>query len=233
MKSIKLALWAVVTLAFGISSARAGIGIVTNYSKLTVSAIVTTNGNASTNGSVFKQPVSKVKLGNKQLLALFGQWAGTDSWPVGAQLAVGWDPYPSWNGDILVVDKTGTNVLYDASVSSNNYFYVTFNSYYGAYTESQLNATNAAGYDNITQWYSSELGLYDGGLPYTDILATGGDTQVFKQSWSATAYTTWSDSESALMPTQGQQVYLDNEAVSFSATVKAVGKGKGENPYWY
>jgi len=41
-----------------------------------------------------------------------------------AQLVVGWSQ--GWNGDVLVVDKTGTNVLFDANYSSDAYFVVNF-----------------------------------------------------------------------------------------------------------
>ena len=145
---------------------------------------------------------------------------------------MGWES--KWDGDVLVVDKTGTNVLYNAD-SGPAYFYVEFDYEDGAYTETELDAD--PGYDTWKETLTADFYLYDDGtfLPYTDISSYGGDTQTFKQSWDASGkYTTWSDSESAKFPFTGDEYFLDSGSeTTVSGTVSASGKGKGMNWYWY
>ena len=79
MKSTKLAILATAaTLVFCVSSAKAGIGIMTNYSKVNFSLIITTNGQYTsktvTGGTLYKYPTATVKIGNKQLLDLAAHW---------------------------------------------------------------------------------------------------------------------------------------------------------------
>ena len=236
MKSTKLALLATAaTLAFCASSAKAAIGVVTNYSKANFSFVITTNGQSTsktvTGGTLYTYPTGTVKIGNKQLLDLTAHWAST-TWPAGAQLVVGWDA--PWDGDVLVVDKTGTNVLYNCD-SGSAYFYVEFDYEDGAYTETYLDAD--PGYDTWKETLESYFYLYDDGtyLPYTDLWSYGGDKQAFKQSWDASGnYTTWSDSESAVFPYTGDEYFMDSGSyTTFSGKVTASGKGKSYNYYWY
>jgi hypothetical protein len=235
MKLNKLAFTAVAAaLALGAFSAKASIGIVTNYSKLTVSGLVTTNV-YSASGNLEKWTAKTAKFGNKQLLDLFAHWDGT-TWPTGAQLVVGWDSI--WDGDVLVVDKTGTNVLYDASTGSGSgaaYFYVDFDDEEGCYSEAYLDAS--PGYESWTEQYTADFELYDDDyyLPYTYFSAYGGNAQKFKQSWDANGnYTTWSDSESAVFPNNGDQYWLDfGSETTVSGKIGASGKGKGMNWYWF
>ncbi len=98
------------------------IGTVTNFSKLNISLVITTNIYTS-NGNKEITTAKSVKLTNKQFLDLFAAWAGT-TWPSGAQLVQGWDE--EWDGDVLVVDKTGTNVLYDAMTETVQLFFFRF-----------------------------------------------------------------------------------------------------------
>jgi hypothetical protein len=231
MKLIKLtSLAAVAMLVLGVISAQAQA--ITNYSKLTVSAVAITNAPSTYNSSthVYKYTTAKSKFGNKQLLALYADWAGT-TWPAGAQLVVCWQGGTNY-GDVLVVDKTGTNMLFNANNGvTYGSFQVEFDDYSGAYNEIGVEAS--PGYDKWTEWMRARFYLYDDDYYYTSMTAYGEDTQNFKQEWDLTDYTKWSDSESANFPRQGVYSFQDNYDVSFSATVKAKGKGLGNNYYWY
>ena len=235
MKSTKLALLATAAaLAFGVSSAKAAIGVVTNYSKVTFSLVITTNGpttsKATSGGTLYKYPTGTVKIGNKQLLSALGLWS-TNTWPAGAQLVVGWDQ--PWDGDVLVVDKTRTNVLYDADTGSS-YFYVDWTDDYGAYKETYLDAV--PGYENYTENNTVYFYLYDDTyLPYMDLWAYGGEKQTYKQSWDASGnYSGWSDSDSIMIPFTGDQYYFDSGSeTTFSGKITSSGKGKGWSWYWW
>ena len=237
MKSTKLALLATAaTLAFCASSAKAAIGVVTNYSKANFSFVITTNGPSTsktvTGGYLYKYPTGTVKIGNKQLLSATALWSGT-TWPAGAQLVIGWDQ--PWDGDILVVDKTGTNVLFDAYASAypTAYFYVDFEYDYGAYTETYLDAD--PGYENWTETGDAYFYFYDDTyLPYMDLWAYGGETTTYKQSWDATGKDNgWSVSDSIKIPFTGDEIYLDNDYTTLSGKVTTAGKGKSYAYYWW
>src|ERR1700744_3959596 len=113
---IKFMLMAVVTMFAFSYSGQASIGVTTNFNKLNISIVVTTNATPVTVDNVTTWKASRAKLANKDLLTIF---AGTNFantiFPTGAQLVVGWDD--PWQGDVLVVDKSGTNVLYDVNNS--------------------------------------------------------------------------------------------------------------------
>lgn len=234
MKLTKLAIVAAAaTLVVGVSSARAGEGVTTNYSILNFKTTIVTNGTSSSKGNLTIYPVGKVKAGNKQLLDLFANWAGT-TWPTGAKLVVGWDA--PWDGDVLVVDKTRTNVLFDASsdVSSYAYFYVDFNDEDGAYKEQYLDAD--PGYNNWTESYGADFELYDDdfNLYYTEIYCYGGNTQTFKQAWDASGNgTKWSDKEKAMFNYCYDHEFVFNTSMSATTKITASGHGIGYNPYWY
>jgi hypothetical protein len=222
-------------LALGAFSAKASVGTVTNYDKLSISIEVTTNGNSTTSGNVTKYPVHTAKYNTKDLLALFASahWANT-TFPAGAQIVVGWDT--EWDGDVLVVDKTGTNVLYDASdesaSASDDAYFEVYTEYDGDYTETYND--NAPGFESWDETYAYYVVLYDG-LANTDLwseYSTG--TQKFEQKWDASFdYTTWSDSESIDLQMGGDQEVNDNSNGSLIGNVKLSGKGKGVNSYWY
>ena len=236
MKLTKLTILATAaTFVLGVSSAKAGIATVTNYSKLNVSATIITN-ELTVSGSKYTYTTKKAKIGNKQLLDLFAGWDGADRtvnpWK-SAKLVVGWSQ--GWDGDVLVLDKTGTNVLFDASAgyhyAYDYYFYVDFWDEYGVGNDSGKEADPGyyAGTDTGTAYFE----LYDDYyyLPYTDLSGYGGNKQTFKQSWDINgAYTTWSDSETAKFPYNGGNYYRDQGSdVTVTASISAKGKGKGYN----
>jgi len=234
MKLASLAMMA--TFMLGAYSARAAITTVTNYSKLSVSGTVITNAASFWKGNIEKYPTGKYKIGNKQLLDLFAHWDGasrtTEPWK-SARLVVGWSQ--GWDGDVLVVDKTGTNVLFDADYNMDAYFYVDFSDENGAYNQTYKDTS--PGYWTWTDWNTAYFELFDDYyyLPYTYFQVYGGNTQTFKQSWDRNGnYSTWSDSESAKFPYNGDQYFLDyGSDTTVSGSISTSGHGKGLNSYFY
>lgn len=232
MKLTKLASLALLaTVALEACSAKAAIiGITTNYSKLTCSFTITTNAadvyNAATSTYTYK--TKSAKYGNKQLLGLMSTWS-TNAFPAGVMLVVGWES--QWDGDVLVIDKSG-NVYWDAS-SGPAYFYVTFNEDDGAYSETYVDKD--PGSDKWKQTYTGYFQLFDDTyIPYTYIWGYGGNSQSFSQAWDANGnYTKWSDSESFTIPFNGHQYLLDQSYGTTSGKITASGSGKGNNYYWY
>jgi hypothetical protein len=236
MKLLKLASLSLAAgVALGAYSAKAAsaIGVTTNYSKLNVSGTITTNMPVTSSGSSWKNGTKTVKYGNKQLLDLFAEWNGiedrsTDADWKSAKLVIGWD----WSHAVLVVDKTGTNVLFDATYGvSDAYFYVDFWYYLGASKESGVSAL--PGHYAVTGTGTAYYGIYayGEGLDYMYIWGDGGNTQKFKQTWdSAGAYKNWSDTEKAKFPFCGYQ-YFDGVGyeVTSTANISASGKGTGSN----
>lgn len=122
MKTFKTFLYAVVvaaSLAFYATDAKAGIGIVTNYDTVALSVTIITNGLLEPINGGYKASIGEMKLVTKDFLNLLtnSDFAGTN-FPAGAKMVLGWDT--NWDGDVLVVDKTGTNVLYDATSNNGN-----------------------------------------------------------------------------------------------------------------
>lgn len=235
VKTLMCATAAAVALTMGASSAKAitSIGIVTNYDVLNVSLTVKTNivkqtatGYTISNGSV--------KLVNKDVLNIL---AGADfygsAFPPGSKLVVGWDQ--PWDGDVLVVDNTGTNVLYNCDSGGNSgesYFYVDFYDDQGSFTGT-LGETDP-GHFNLNWSNSGDFGLYDDAN--NNLYLWGGESAAkssYVQNWDKNDVdTTWSSSES-YSPSTGDQK-LNNNPESFgsiSGTISSSGHGKGY-PYY-
>ena len=231
MKPIKLGTLAVAAaVVLGAYSTQASPGVTTNYSKLNISAIITTNDAVVISGTTHKYPISTTKIGNKQLLALFADWDSA-TWPAGAQLVVGWNYPGSGTNDVLVVDKTGTNVLYDASAATSHYCTVDFFDDMGAATGTYVEAL--PGSKKLTSYNGASFYLYDDDyyLDYTSLDLYGGSKQTFSQTWDASNNgLKWSDKESAKFLDQGDEYYLDfGSDITVSGSVSASGKGKGYN----
>ncbi len=234
IKTLSCILGAVTALALCTSTAKAVISTTTQNSPLNFSATITTNTPEKVSGNSWHRGVKSAKIGNKQLLDLFAGWAGADRtvgpWKT-AKLVVAWD----WSNDVLVVDKTGTNVLFDATADRNatetHYFYVDFWDEYGVGDESGVD--NKPGHYSVTDKGTAYFELYDDNyyLPYTDLWSDGGSKQVFNQTWDAShVYKNWKDTESATFPFNGDQSFLGTGSdVTTTATVSASGHGKGQN----
>jgi hypothetical protein len=238
---MKLTKYFIVTLAMTLllsafsAKAYSIIGTVTNYNKLTISLVISTNPVGVTSGNVTKYALPQVKFTNTQLLNLFAHWAGT-TWP-----AQGWDS--EWYGDVLVVDKTGTNVLFDATSgyynSGSYYFYLNIFYGFGSYNGTYSNSGVYPGAYNYTWLNEGYFILYDDDyyLPYTYLYSYGPNTEVFSQAYtSETVYTKWSDSEAFNVNnstdyTDGMWFLDAYEYTTISGTINSKGSGKGAPDY--
>ena len=256
MKLIKLASLTLVTAGIlGVYNAGAAIiGVTTNSTPLNVAITVVTNGPTKTSNSnatsvTYSHTVKKAKLTNKQLLTVFQNWAsvaGISFDFAGAKIVVGWDQ--PWDGDVLVVDKTGTNVLFDASdgVSPGGesavkfeegeaYFEVDFDEESGAVSDKYMDT--APGSETFTRYDGSSYEFYDDYVffPYTDLAGDGAGKIKFTQKWDKDDnFLNWSLSATGMFPLVGDQDVFDQEgSASASASIKTSGSGKGHNQYWY
>lgn len=222
-------------LAFCAPGAKAGIGITTNYTPLNVSIIITTNGVVKTNDDVVTQSVGKAKLDNAALLSIFSHWTTnyTSGFPKGSKLVIGWD----WDEKPLVVDKTGTNVLFDADATETNYFYVEFWDEAGA--ESYKDMEKETNSESYTAYSSAYVELVDEGryLPYTYFYTYGVATDKFTQNTDKEGnYTTWSldaDLGFSAYADGSTFEYLGEPRITVSASASSSGSGKGINGWWY
>jgi hypothetical protein len=238
---LKLAFMAIAaTLALGYQ-AQASIGVVTNYSKLNVAIIVKTNaatitlGTGVTSTNITRNGIATAKFSNKSLLALFerSEWANT-TFPDGAQLVIGWDS-GTWDGDVLVVDKTGTNVLFDANYvnSGAERFYITIEED-GAYT--QTFNDNDPGFDTWSEDYMYYVQLEDDSLSlYLWGYPTG--HQNFTQHWDVNGdYNGWTDSETVKVGGGmggDQEVNGNSNGSIIGGNINFSGHGTTLNDYWY
>ena len=140
MKSNKPAFAAIaVVLALWASNAQALL--LDRFEKLNFSLTAAQQGleNSETSSNVFVSTIKTSKITNKDLLSFLATALNTN-WPAGAQLALGEIEVTSGPGfgpppiiwDIFVVDKTGTNPVFDVSTGINvgdtNVAYFSFDS---------------------------------------------------------------------------------------------------------
>ncbi len=235
LKTLTCAVAAVVALAFGASSAKAGIGIVTNYSALTFNITVSTNIYKSTSTG-YTYTIGKTKLVNKDVLTILqGVDFANTTFPAGSKLVIGWDS--AWDGDVLVVDKTGTNVLYNCDSGGNSgsaYLYMDFFYEYGTYSENVND--NDPGHSDYTDLNSGEFYIYDTTTPQTDDNLDLGTqynpaTITYDQNWDKNDDdTTWSSSSSQTLG-GGEQYFNGDTESTFSGTITTSGHGKGAASY--
>ena len=174
MKLIELASLALAAAGiFGVYNAGAAIiGTTTNSTALNITLTITTNTpekvSSNSTSITYTSSIKTVKINNKILLTLFQNWAsaGTNSSTfnvAGAKIVIGWDN--QWDGDVLVVDKTGTNVLYDVTTGSEDadgdtaYFCVDFQNQYGA--SSGKETDSASGTDKYIAYNTGKYTIYD------------------------------------------------------------------------
>ena len=227
IKTVALALAVAVAVLFAPNAARAYtntvIGTVANYSTMTVALTIKTNFE-TVNAKGTNTEFAQVKLINKNLLSLL---AGPDfantTWPAGAKLVAGWDS--EWSGAILVVDSTGTNVLYNAS-GGGDYLKVTPFSSFGA-----KSGQSSPGMVSYTWYNNGAFQLADYNAPVTFLRGTGSCTEKFTQKSDASGNpTTWSDTES-YSQSQAGQVLLNCAQSTTSGTITLSGHGNG-SPFW-
>jgi hypothetical protein len=220
------------SLAFCALGAQASIGITTNYTPLNVSFIITTNGPTITNGTVITHSFGKLTWNNATLLNIFAHWANTN-WPAGSKLVIGWDE--PWVGAPLVVDKSGTNVLYDTYDTGKDdcSFYIEFGYDFGPYTqkaETKNPGSKTETYHVIATFDFSDPGVY---LPDTSLSGIGEETITYTQNWDKNHnFTTWSQKINIAPIIAPQLKYLDKEYDEMTGSFESSGSGKGES-YFY
>ena len=236
LKTLTCAFAAVAALAFCTPSAKAGIGIVTNYNTLNISLTINTNIAQTHSGSTYHDSYKSAHFVTKDLLNLLQtrDFANTN-FPSGSKIVIGWDR--PWYDAVLVVDKTGTNVLFNAS-STNTAGYVIFvveggtGSYYGAYNETHVEAN--PGSDGWTEFYSDTFEIYDETNLDIDIHQIAPDKENFHINWNLDhVYLNWNDSENLILNTSENQVLNNASYVTATGNVQANGSGKGEPYYLY
>lgn len=194
MKPIKVVSLALMgALALGTCSAKAGIsqGIL---SKLNVSltiqqqALYDTNKNGD--GKTYISTVEKQKLNNKALLRLLGEMFDTN-WPAGAQLGYDMDA-----DQMIVADKTGTNVLFycgDGVSNATRFAYVTLTWFKqaGPFSGKSIEATPGSG--NFTGYWQGTIEIYyddfSDSSVYTDLQGDGPNIEQFSEKHTSTSST--------------------------------------------
>jgi hypothetical protein len=213
----------------------------TNYDALNITATVGTNIATHPTVDIYVYAVHKFTLNNAAILSMLeGHDWHNAAFPAGAKLVVSWDAghnvYHGNAGDILVVDKTGTNVLYDASVvswsvSGNASMTVNFFEEKGDYNE-KINDGNP-GYHDFTMFNNTEFEIYDDGTSYVEIYTTGPSTETSTQDWNKHGdFTSWTDSEQTT--TSGADQSVDGySGATITVKISASGHGPGVGGWYY
>ncbi len=226
---------AIMTLAFcarGATALAPGIGMTTNFTALNVSITVITNGPVMASGNTSSSAVGKVTINNNYLLKVFSYWAHQYAWPAGTKLVIGWDD--PWDGDVLVVDGSGTNVLFDASNTGVDAgFTVQFGRYGGAASGKEVSNDSDPVSFNHTSHSRGYFELADDNvyLPDTDLSLNASSSVTFTQNLNAEGYgTTWNLTASLTAGDDARgEVFLGNSGVTVNGTVSTSGSGKGAN----
>ncbi len=209
---------AVTTLTlFGTLSTKATIGQTRDISTLNISLTISTNNFTETDTSV-KETIKSSKMVTKDLLNLFqsADFANA-TFPSGSKIVAGWD----WHGDVLVVDKTGTNIIFDASTNSPGYCQINFRTQVGSENFSQTR--NATSYEqmDIGSFY-----LHDENLFSIDLPASGPSTFSVTQNYKGDTFSSYSHTEK--LNFYGAGGLFDGFGPAYiSGTVSGSGSGKG------
>lgn len=225
---------AAVMLGFCATSVKASLGIVTNYDILTFSATILTSSSspATIPSGGYKSVLGREKCVTKDLLNILTNMDfANSSFPTNSKLVVGWDQ--GWNGDVLVVDSTGTNVIYDATYnngnSNNATYYINFFNRKGA-----VNGT-----DHRTGGGTFTLTAFDNGYfvisDFTDGIYIDGDgpctAYYTSKGYTSTNSPTWSDSQSFTTYGWSENARDFQPAVIGTLTGKLTASGHGRgNP---
>ena len=233
LKTLSVAVIAAASLAFCATSAKAypSAGITTNYDTVTLSATLMTNGYAETKQGTNEEStfvMKSVKFVNKDLLNLLtnSDFAGFP-FPTGSKLVLGWDG--NWNGDVLVVDKSGTNVIYDATANygNSNIATVVINPY------AQTGALNPkeTGNGGSLTWYNNGSFLLKDDYVDMVITGTGPCTEHFSIAYSPKGNSTWTDSQKFGVNGASEPSEISPYLGTLSGNITLSGKGKGEPDY--
>jgi len=213
---------------------------ITNYSRLNVALTIKTNASLPTVNQIHRWTFKTAKIDNKALLALFqqSQYANM-TFPTGSFLAIGWQG--GYWGDVLVMDKNGTNILFDATVnfggSNTNYLFITFwNGTYGN-NNNGFGAGSGASYEKNPgsyYWtsYNNAYFEFDDFSSDTFLYGDGPDVEHWKENWDANGnYIGWSATE-MFNPSgaDSNEMMNGNNYSSVDGTISANGRGDGINP---
>jgi len=230
MKAIQLATIAWFTVGIVTAQATPRPATTTHYSAFNVSLVVTVDA-GKTSGQTCKFTSTKARLANKEILKLLADAHGT-AWPAGAKLEYDWD-----SGQVIVADKTGTNILFYAGTGIERddvraWLAVEWVSGQGPVDGSH--SYNYPGADSLTFHNEGRMALfYADSSQQIDLVATGENTRRLTQKWDTYGnYTTWADSESCVAFGAGL-TYMSVGDVSVKGTIKASGSGLGLMPGGY
>jgi len=241
LRNLTYAIAAAGAIAFCAPGARAG-NFTTNYDVLNITGIVQTNIEVNSASETDSSIIHAFTLNNAAILGLFeGPDWYNGTFPAGSKLVVSWDAGENVamanTGDILVVDKTGTNVLYDASgeiwsASGAAFMTIDFYQETGA-CEKNYNPNDPGHYDFI--WFNNaKVQILDTvSSDRVSITTTGPSTEISTQAWNASGdFTSWSDSEHASTSGAGQQIDGYNDA-TVSLQISTSGHGPGEGGWFF
>lgn len=195
MKPTKFASLAiVVTLVMWAVSAQARPAY--QFEKLNFSLTIRQQGLNYSNSapSIYISTIEASKISNKDLLNFLADAFNTN-WPAGAQLALDY-----YGGDIFVVDKTGTNPVFNASAGINlgdtNIAYFRFDPVASVHAGKAVEKTPGSAHSTSYQIISFHLYRSDDAdsSVYTDLNFQGLTTAKMSSSWdSVTGKTSVSD----------------------------------------
>jgi hypothetical protein len=234
-------------LALAVPHARATLNFTTQYDVLNITATIVTN--------IVKEPATNIEiqtahaftLDNAAILNLLeGPDWNNGPFPPGSKLVMSWDAWPHVYdgnlGDILVIDKTGTNVLYDASEASWSHstsasMTVNFYSGQGAFNESRKNVYSVTpGYYEVTLFNTTSFQITDGETGLS-LSVTGPSADVSRQEWKNLEngdFTSWSDSEHASTYGAGRNEVINGfPSATVSVKISASGHGPGGGGWFY
>ncbi len=240
IKTLTYAIVAAAALAFCAPSARAVIPVTTTTNDLMLSLALTMttnvfNGTSETN---YAETVGQEKLTTKTLLVLLG---GSDfaneTFSNGDQVAIAYDA--PWNGDVVVVDKTGSNVLYDATFNHGNtnatvVIDLFHESPFCAQSEKIL--YKAGGSISLTSFGNGSFKLYDKNN-VVNITGSGPATIKFAQTlnsastFSVNPYAAWTATATFSFYGAMNEVFDSQGDLTISGTITAKGSRKGGNSF--
>ena len=193
MKLTKLACTAMVAaVAFGSYSATAAAqtsyaGHTSNYAKLGFQLKLSSQQPDVWMGSKELWSYSTVKITNQDVLVWLAFLAQT-TWPAGAQLE-----YDYESDQLVVADKTGTNILFYAGDGVENegmYGYFDLDPFdeEGVYNGNYVDAT--PGSENYVEYYNSDFEFYiddsyDDYANYMDLYGEGLTSETYSESWTS------------------------------------------------
>jgi hypothetical protein len=237
----------VAIIAFWATDAKAASNFTTNYDTLNITVIIATNTETFPKANVDMYTIHKFTLNNAAILSMLeGPDWNDATFPAGSKLVVSWDAGANVKngstGDILVVDKTGTNVLYDASDEASSksgkaYLTIDFYYQYGAYTEND-NYNNPGHYD-FTWLNDASFEIYDRGESLIVIDTSGPSTEIYSQGWKSfdandhldSDFASWSDSEHATTYCANGEIG-GFEGANVTVQISATGHGPGLGGYF-